>query len=95
MRYRSELLSALLLLSVPVVASSQAVSSNLPGASDDASSVVVIRYRTQAELQQLGDRFQHIQVDRRARTVRADATGRDIAHLRAQGNVGHPAVFIR
>ena len=90
MRYRSELLSALLLLSIPAVASSQAASSqpgssNLTGASDDASSVVVIRYRTQAELQQLGDRFQHVHVDRRARTVRADATGRDITQLRALG----------
>ena len=85
MRYRSELLSALLLLSVPAVASSQASPSNLSGASDDASSVVVIRYRTQAELQQLGDRFQHVRVDRRARTVRADASGRDIAQLRAAG----------
>jgi carboxypeptidase T len=85
MRYRSDLLSALLLLSVPAVASSQAVPSISPGSADDASSVVVIRYRTQAELQQLGDRFQHVHVDRRARTVRADATGRDIAQLRALG----------
>jgi carboxypeptidase T len=85
MRYRSELLSALLLLSVPVVASTQTVPSMSPGHAEDASSVVVIRYRTQAELQQLGDRFQHVHVDRRARTVRADATGRDIAQLRALG----------
>ena len=85
MRYRSDLLSALLLLSVPAVASSQAVPSISPGSADDASSVVVIRYRSQAELQQLGDRFQHVHVDRRARTVRADATGRDIAQLRALG----------
>jgi len=85
MRYRSELLSALFLLSVPVVASTQTVPSIPPGSADDASSVVVIRYRTQAELQQLGDRFQHVHVDRRARTVRADATGRDIAQLRALG----------
>ncbi|MFD0725466.1 M14 family zinc carboxypeptidase [Lysobacter brunescens] len=85
MRYRSELLSALLLLSVPVVASTQTIPSISPGSAEDASSVVVIRYRTQAELQQLGDRFQHVHVDRRARTVRADATGRDIAQLRAAG----------
>ncbi len=85
MRYRRELLSALLLLSVPVVASTQTIPSMSPGSAEDASSVVVIRYRTQAELQQLGDRFQHVHVDRRARTVRADATGRDIAQLRALG----------
>ncbi len=43
------------------------------------------RYQDPAQLQALGSQFQHLIVDRRARTVRVEANDDDIAALRAAG----------
>ena len=85
MRYRSDLLSTLLLFAIPTIACSQPSMPNAGQSSDDQTSVVVVRYQSKAQLQTLGDRFQHLLVDERERTARIDATGRDIADLRRQG----------
>ncbi len=54
-------------------------------AADDRLNFVVIRYRDRAQLQSLASRFQHLIVDRKARTVRTEATAAEIATLRRMG----------
>ena len=54
-------------------------------AADDRLSFVVIRYRDRAQLQSLASRFQHLIVDRKARTVRTEASAAEIAALRRMG----------
>ncbi len=53
--------------------------------SDESFSFVTIRYRDRAQLQSLAARFQHMIVDRAARTVRTEASARDIADLQRMG----------
>jgi subtilisin-like proprotein convertase family protein len=52
---------------------------------EDKLSFVTIAYRDRAQLQQLAGRFQHMIVDRAKKTVRAEASGREIAELQRLG----------
>ncbi|TXH77260.1 MAG: PKD domain-containing protein [Lysobacteraceae bacterium] len=56
-----------------------------PTNDQDATSFVTIRYRDRAQLQSLASQFQHLIVDRTARTVRTEATNAQIAEFRRQG----------
>ncbi len=56
-------------------------------AADETLSFVTIRYRDLPQLRSLAPRFQHMIVDRTGRTVRTEATDREIAELRRQGYV--------
>jgi len=59
-------------------------SSSKPVLSDELS-FVTIQYRNRAQLQSLASRFQHMIVDRKARTVRTEATAADMAAIRRMG----------
>ncbi|MFZ2753698.1 MAG: M14 family zinc carboxypeptidase [Lysobacteraceae bacterium] len=52
---------------------------------DDSLSFVSIPYRNRAQLQTLASRFQHMIVDRTARTVRTEATAQDILDIQRMG----------
>ncbi|HVI26474.1 MAG TPA: M14 family zinc carboxypeptidase [Xanthomonadaceae bacterium] len=52
---------------------------------DAALAVVTVHYRDRAELQQAAARFQHMLVDERARTARAEASYGDVLALRRLG----------
>lgn len=54
-------------------------------ASDDSLSFVTVQYRDRAQLQSLASRFQHMIVDRAAKTVRTEASALDIAQLQRMG----------
>ena len=53
--------------------------------SDDTLSFVTVQYRDRAQLQSLASRFQHMIVDRVAKTVRTEASALDIAQLQRMG----------
>lgn len=54
-------------------------------ATDDRLSFVEIAYRNRAELQRIASRFQHLIVDRAARTARTEASAEEIAELQRAG----------
>lgn len=54
-------------------------------ANDDSLSFVTVQYRDRAQLQSLASRFQHMIVDRAAKTVRTEASALDIAQLQRMG----------
>ena len=80
MRLRTALLLSLLPLAGAAVPAT-------PPAQDDeaAPAVITVHYRDRAELRQAATRFQHMLVDERARTARAEASYADYRALRRLG----------
>ena len=70
---------AALLLALTAAAPASAV------AAEDEAVFVTAHYRDRAQLQRVASRFQHLIVDREARTVRVEALPEDIAALRSAG----------
>ena len=62
-----------------------AFASAAPAAEQDASVFVTAHYRDRAQLQRIASRFQHLIVDRQARTVRVEALPEDVEALRRAG----------
>jgi carboxypeptidase T len=77
------LLFCMLALAIPATAAPPI--SRVVESPEDKLSFVTIAYRDRAQLQQLAARFQHMIVDRASKTVRTEASGREIAQLQQSG----------
>jgi PKD repeat protein/murein tripeptide amidase MpaA len=77
--------AALLLCNAQVTDAAPASSTRHAHGSGGDESYIVIRYRDQAELQRVAARFQHLDVDKRARTAKVEVDAQQMDELRRMG----------
>ena len=77
--------AALLLCNTQVTSASPASTTRHAHGNNGDEAYIVIRYRDQAELQRISTRFQHLVVDKRARTAKVEADAGQMDELRRMG----------